>query len=330
MFKNKKILITGGTGSWGNELTAQLLERNTKEVRILSRGEFAQVTMKRKFNDNRLKFIIGNVRDYSSVRSACKDVDYIFHLAALKHIPICEDQPDEAIKTNINGTQNLIRAAIANNVEKVIDVSTDKAVVPFNVYGMTKAIGERLIIHANKLSDHTKFICIRGGNVLGSNGSIVPFFIDSIKRFNKVTVTDKRMTRFFITLQEAIGLLFKAFEESIGGETFIMKMPSFKIIDLAQVLIEIYGNENSIIEEIGSFPGEKLDEVLVSKYEVEYTYIYDEKYYVILPILCIEGLSEHYKNFKLKPINLPEYSSKTYLMDKTKIKDLLKAGGFIN
>ncbi|MHA1491515.1 MAG: polysaccharide biosynthesis protein [Promethearchaeota archaeon] len=330
MFYKKKILITGGTGSWGQELTIQLLEKNPKEVRILSRGEFAQVTMKRKFNDDRLRFVIGDVRDYSVVHSACKDIDYIFHLAALKHIPICEEQPNEAIKTNLYGTQNLIKAAISNNVDKVIDVSTDKAVVPFNMYGMTKAIGERLIIHANKISDNTKFICIRGGNVLGSNGSIVPFFIDTIKRFNKVTITDKRMTRFFITLQEAIGLLFKAVEKSIGGETFIMKMPSFKIIDLAQALIDIYGNENTKIVEIGARPGEKLDEVLVSKYEIENTFLFDGKYYLILPILYINGLSEHYKKYNLERLNLPEYNSRTQLMDKDIIKKLLKKGGFID
>ncbi len=330
MFNGKKILITGGTGSWGNELATQLLERNPAEVRILSRGEFAQVTMKRKFNDDRLKFLIGNVRDYSTVHTACKDIDYVFHLAALKHVPICEEQPNEAIKTNIMGIQNLINATIANNVKKVIDVSTDKAVVPINMYGMTKAIGERLIIHANKISDYTKFFCIRGGNVLGSNGSVVPFFIDTIKRFNKVTITDKRMTRFFLTLQEAIGLLFKAAEESIGGETFIIQMPSFKILDLAQALIDAYGNENTKIIETSARPGEKIDEVLVSKYEVKNTYEYDKKYYLILPVLYIDGLAEYYKKFNLVKVNFPEYSSRTQLMDKAKITELLKKGGFID
>jgi FlaA1/EpsC-like NDP-sugar epimerase len=329
MFEGKKVLITGGTGSWGKELTKQLLNYEPEEIRILSRGEFAQVTMKRMFNDKRLKFIIGNVRDFSALNYACKDVDYIFHLAALKHVPICEEQPVEAIKTNIQGTENLIRAAIENNIKKVIDVSTDKAVDPLNLYGMTKAVGERLIINANKISTSTKFICIRGGNVLGSNGSVVPFFIDMIKKQNKVTITDLKMTRFFITLEDAIQLLFKASERSIGGETFVIKMPSFKLTDLAEILIERYGNSETEVIEIGKRPGEKIDEVLVSKYEVENTYKYEDMYYLILPILYIDGLSTHYDKMKLPRVKFEEYDSKIQLNSKEKLKELLKNGKFI-
>jgi FlaA1/EpsC-like NDP-sugar epimerase len=173
VFKNETILITGGTGSWGNELTSQLLIKNPKKIIIFSRGELAQVNMQRKFENNKLKFIIGDVRDYSAVDNATKNVDYIFHLAALKHVPVCENQPQEAIKTNINGTINIINAAIKHGVKKVIDVSSDKAVAPTNVYGMTKAVGEKLIIQANTLTDKTDFVCIRGGNVLGSNQMVV-------------------------------------------------------------------------------------------------------------------------------------------------------------
>ncbi len=330
MFNGKKILITGGTGSWGNELTTQLLEMNPEEIRILSRGEFAQVTMKRKFNDDRLNFVIGNIRDYDAVKYACEDIDYVFHLAALKHVPICEEQPLEAIKTNIVGTENLVRAAISNKVKKVIDVSTDKAVVPLNLYGMTKAVGERLIIHANKLTKDTKFMCIRAGNVLGSNGSVLEFFINQIKRFNRVTITDMNMTRFFITLHDAIELLFTAAEKSIGGETFVEKMQSFKLIDLVDVLIEIFGNKDTEIKEIGIRPGEKIDEVLVSKYEVMNTYKYNDRYYLILPILYIEGLAEYYKMNHLEMVTFDEYSSKTQLSDKTTLKRLLREGGFID
>ena len=331
MFSNKIILITGGTGSWGNELTAQLLHKNPKEIRIISRGEFAQVTMYYKFMDDRIKFIIGDVRDLDSLKSACKDVDYIFHLAALKHVPICEAQPDEAIKTNITGTQNLIRAAIENHVKKVIDVSSDKAVDPLNLYGMTKAVGEKLIIHANTLSDTTKFLCIRGGNVLGSNGSVVPVFINMIKKHNKITITDKRMTRYFITLQEAIGLLFKASEESIGGETFVMKMPSFKIIDLGRALIDAHGNADTKIIEIGARPGEKLDEVLVSKYEAPQTFEFGGGYYLILPMLeKLRNLKEHYERLNLKKVEFEEYNSRMNLMDITTLKSSLKKGGFID
>ena len=208
-FKNKTILITGGTGSWGHELTTQLLESNPKEIRIYSRGELSQVKMKREYNNSKLKFIIGDVRDDEVINNACKNVNYIFHLSALKHVPICEENPDEAIKTNIIGTQNVIKSAIYNKVERVIDVSSDKACSPINLYGMTKAVGERLITHASIFTDETQFMVIRGGNAMGSNGSVIPLFINQIKQFNKITVTDRRMTRFFITLPEAIQLLFK-------------------------------------------------------------------------------------------------------------------------
>ena len=330
MFKDKKILITGGTGSWGNELASQLLEKDPTQVRIFSRGEFAQVTMMRNFNDDRLKFIIGNVRDYSSLKAACKGIDYVFHLAALKHVPICEEQPSEAIKTNIQGTENLIKAAIANRVKKVIDVSTDKAVDPINLYGITKAVGERLIIHANKIITDTKFICIRAGNVLGTQGSVVPYFIKLIKEFNKILITDKRMTRFFMTLQDAISLLFKATEKSIGGETFVEQMPSFKIIDLAKALIDVYGNNNTKIIETEIRPGEKIDEVLVSRYEAVNTYKYDESYYLILPVLHIDGLAEHYEYCNLEKVSFFEYSSTSQLSNIETLKELLKKGGFID
>lgn len=330
MYEGKVVLITGGTGSWGNELTRQLLERNAGEIRIFSRGELSQVKMKRKFNDDRLKFIIGDVRDSEAIENAASGVDIIFHLAALKHVNICEEQPDEAIKTNINGTVNLIRAAIKNKVEKVIDVSTDKAVVPLNLYGMTKAVGERLTIQANKKTKDTKFVCIRAGNVLGSNGSVVPLFIDQIKKFNRITLTDTQMTRYFITLPEAIQLLFKAAENSFGGETFVVKMPSCRIIDLAGVLIEIYGNKGTQIDITGLRPGEKIDEVLLSCYESPNSYYYDDNYFLIIPMLEIEGLEEHYGSFReMKKVDFIEYSSKDELMNREQIKEVLTKGGFL-
>ena len=280
-FKDKIILITGGTGSWGQELTKQLLQFDVKEISILARNEFNQVSMKRKFNDPRLKIEIGNVRDYGKLKFACKNVNYVFHLSALKHVPICEEFPYEAIKTNIEGTRNIIRASIDNEVEKVIDVSSDKAVLPINTYGLTKAIGEKLILNALRIGSKTKFICIRGGNVLGTAGSVVSFWIDQIKRFNKITITDKKMTRYFLTLPEAIKLLFVAMKSNINGALFVMKMPSCKIIDLAKVMIEHYGNKDTKIKEIGIRPGEKIDEVLVSKHESPYTYKYGDNYYLI-------------------------------------------------
>ena len=234
MFNGKRIFISGATGSWGQTLTRMLLDNyNPKEIICFSRGELQQVLMQRKFHDPRLKFVIGDVRDYDSVRFAMRNVDIVFHLAALKHVPICEDHPQEAIKTNITGTTNIVNAAIENSVDKVIDVSTDKAVDPLNLYGMTKAVGEKLILQANSLTNHTKFVCIRGGNVMGSNGSVIPYFIEQIRSGGPVTITDLEMTRFFLTLEQAIKLLFKAAEFSIGGETFVMNMPACYIRDVA-------------------------------------------------------------------------------------------------
>ena len=211
MFNGSRIFISGATGSWGQTLTTMLLDRyDVKQIICFSRGELQQVMMKRKFKSNpKLKFVIGDIRDYDAVRHATKDVDYIFHLAALKHVPVCEENVQETIKTNINGTTNIVNAAIENRVKKVIDVSSDKAVEPINLYGMTKSVGEKIIVQANDLSDFTKFVCIRGGNVMGSSGSVIPFFIDQINAGGPITITDNQMTRFFITLEEAIELVFK-------------------------------------------------------------------------------------------------------------------------
>lgn len=326
MFKNKIILITGGSGSWGNELTKQLLEKNPKEIRIFSRGELSQVNMERKFKNEKLKFIIGDVRDYDSVYEACKDVDYVYHLAALKHVPVCENYPYEAIKTNIEGTENLIKSCIKNGVKKFIDVSTDKAVSPSNLYGMTKSIGEKLTIHANKLTNKTDFVCVRGGNVLGSNGSVVPLFIDQIKRFNKITITDENMTRYFLTLKEAIKLLFQATELSKGGEIYVMNMPSFYIKDLASVIIKEYGDNNTKIDIVGIRGGEKLDEVLISEHESKNSYKVNSDYYVILPDLDVD---RKYKIDKKSKVSFDKFSSLDNLKNDNYLFNLLKDGNFL-
>ncbi|ATH93706.1 polysaccharide biosynthesis protein [Bacillus glycinifermentans] len=327
MFKNARILITGGTGSWGTELTKKLLLYKPKEIRIFSRNEFTQIGMQREFNHHpSLTFIIGDVRDYLSLESACQDIDYIFHLAALKHVPICEEQPDEALKTNVVGTQNVIRAALAHRVKKVIDVSTDKAADPVNFYGMTKALGERLMIRANDYRGHTDFVCIRGGNVLGTNGSVVPLFKRFIQKGEDLTLTSKEMTRFFLTVGEAIDLLLKASEEALGGEIFVMKMKACNILDLAEVLIEQMGSSVGI-KEIGIRPGEKLHEVLVSDHEVPYTYLFDSEHYVILPSHPSEKLARHYRTYP--KATFEKYQSNDLLMTKPEIAELLREGGFI-
>lgn len=326
MFNKKTIFISGATGSWGQTLTKMLLDRyDVKQIICFSRGELQQVLMQRKFKDPRLKFVIGDVRDYDSVRFAMKEANIVFHLAALKHVPICEDHPQEAIKTNIIGTTNIVNAAIENKVDKVIDVSTDKAVEPLNLYGMTKSVGEKLIIQGNDLSNHTRLVCIRGGNVMGSNGSVIPYFIEQIKSGGPVTITDFEMTRFFLTLEEAIELLFKASEDSIGGETFVMNMPACYIRDIAEVLIEHYGPAE--IKEIGSKPGEKLDEMLISKHEALLSYCYDNNYYVILPTNYSQSMLNHYG--MLPKFQHTEFSSRTKLMNKDEIKKMLIKGKFI-
>ncbi|WP_205174267.1 polysaccharide biosynthesis protein [Bacillus pakistanensis] len=321
-------MVTGGTGSWGHELVAQLLDKGPKEIRIFSRNETGQVSTKQKFENNpKLKFVIGDVRDKEAVLEACEGVDYIFHLAALKHVPVCEFQPLEALKTNVIGTQNIIEAAIAKEVEKVINISTDKAANPSNFYGFTKAMGEKLIINANVLTNKTKFVCVRGGNVLGTNGSVIHVFKHGIKYKSKIGITDKKMTRFFLTIKDAIKLLFKATYESHGGEIFVMKMPTCKILDLAQVLIDEYADGEVMIEESGIRPGEKLHEILLTEFESHNTIAYDNEYFVILPTIPIDGLKEYYKDFA--KVDLDTYSSSDNIISYDEIKAMLKDGGFL-
>ena len=326
MFNGSKIFVSGATGSWGQTLITMLLNKyDVEEIVCFSRGELQQVLMKRKFNSNKLKFVIGDVRDYNAVRLATRNVDYIFHLAALKHVPVCEENVQETIKTNIEGTTNIVNAAIENRVRKVIDVSSDKAVEPINLYGMTKAVGEKIIVQANDLTDYTKFVCIRGGNVMGSSGSVIPFFIEQIKSGGPLTLTDNQMTRFFLTLEEAIQLLFKASIDSIGGETFVMNMPACYIKDLAEVLMDVYGQVE--IKETGMRPGEKLDEMLISHHESKLSYCYDDNYFLTLPSNYNQALAVRYQD--CKPFPHEEFSSKTKIMNKKEIKEMLKKGKFI-
>lgn len=328
MFENKRILVTGGTGSWGNELITQLLPQQPKEVIVYSRNESTQVAMNRKFEDKRLNFCIGDIRDKEALKAACQGVDYVFHLAALKHVPVCEDQPYEALKTNVIGTQNVIEAAIENEVSKVIYISTDKAANPSNFYGMTKAIGEKLIVYANLLSNKTRFVTVRGGNVLGTNGSVVHLFKDQIRQKGHVLITDFNMTRFFLTLRDAVTLLFKASVESVGGEIFVMIMPTCRIIDLAEVLIEDAEIPNVKLLENGVRPGEKIHEILMSDFESQSTVVYDDQYYVILPTLNFPELRECYRDYP--PVSFSSFSSNHNLMSKEEIWQILQRGGFLS
>ena len=325
---NKKILITGGTGSWGQELTKQLLEKfNVDKITVFSRNENAQVIMRRKFTSNKLKFVIGDVRDLGSLLKASKDVDIIFHLAALKHVPLSEEFPDQFIQTNIIGTQNVRDAAIENSVKKVVLISTDKACSPTNLYGYTKSIAEKIIVQANCLTNNTSFVCIRGGNALGSNGSVVPLFIEQIKKNNKLTITNERMTRFFLTLQEAVSLIFSATENSKGGEIFVMRMPAFKITEIAELVVEAYGDKESSLEIIGMKAGEKIHEVLISEHESKLAFNFDKDYIFIVPQLEIENL----KTLDLSKFEKfgKECFSSEETQSKQKLKEFLQKGGFL-
>jgi len=310
IFDDKTIFVTGGTGSWGHELIKQFFDRypGVKEIRIYTRGEHKQVEMKREFGFNpKLKFIIGDIRDKNILGLAMKGSDYVFHLAALKHVPVCEENCWEAVLTNIYGTQNVIECAIANNVSKVVDISTDKAVDPFNHYGCTKACGEKMIINANQnyISD-TKFVCIRGGNVMGTNGSVLPLFKRQIREQNQITITDLEMTRYLMSTKEAISLVFEAVENSIGGEIFVMRMAATKVRNIASVMTTLFGNQDTKQQIIGIRPGEKLHEVLVSKNEAPRTKIFNSKYYVILPQFMTD-MPEKYDS--LPDIEYEEFNS---------------------
>ncbi len=310
MLNNKIIFITWGTGSWGNELVKQILEKyDPKEIRIYSRWEHKQVEMKQKFGfHSKLKFIIGDVRDKNIMGHAMSGSHYVFHLAALKHVPVCEENPWEAVLTNIYGTQNVIECAIENNVEKVVDISTDKAVDPFNHYGCTKACGEKMIINANvNYNSNTKFVCIRWGNVIGTNGSVIPLFKRLILEKNEITITDGSMTRFLMSTREAIGLIFQALEHAHGGEVFVMRMSATTVDIVADVMIGLFWNTATQKKMIGIRPWEKQSEVLVSRNEAPTTKVFGDKYYVILPQFKSKELEEYYE--KYENITTPEFNS---------------------
>ncbi|RJQ38241.1 NAD-dependent epimerase/dehydratase family protein [Candidatus Microgenomates bacterium] len=331
--KNKKILVIGGTGSWGSELTRQLIsDYKPLEVRIFSRGEHKQVEMKHQYkSEKNIKFIIGDVKDVQRLDFSMQGIDIVFNLAALKHVPVCEENAWEAIQTNIHGAHNIVTSALKNNVKVVVQVSTDKAVDPFNLYGFTKGCAEKLITSANFSPGKprsARFVCVRAGNVLNTAGSVIPLFKYLIQKHNKVTITDTKMSRYFMRLEQAIQLVLKAATESIGGEIFVMKMPGVAITDLAEIMIKKIGNKKTKIENIGMRPGEKLYEVLVSKNESPYT-VEDGKYYIIIPgLFSNTALAKKYKNYN--PIKIEEYNSKnTNQLDKKEILKLLEEDNWL-
>lgn len=284
MINNKTILITGGTGSFGNHFVEYILENyKPKKIIIYSRDEYKQFIMSNKFKkyENILRFFIGDVRDKERLQRALNGVDYIIHAAAMKQVPTCEYNPIEAVRTNIDGAINLVNAAVdSNSVTKVVALSTDKAVNPINLYGGTKLVSDKLFIAANSYvgNKDLTFSIVRYGNVAGSRGSVIPFFKNIIENGGKeLPITDYNMTRFWISLEEGVKLVIKALEESKGGETFISKIPSFKITDLAQAMMP-----NCIMPEVGIREGEKLHEIMITREDSALAYEYD-KHYIIYP-----------------------------------------------
>ncbi|NFH68710.1 UDP-N-acetylglucosamine 4,6-dehydratase (inverting) [Clostridium botulinum] len=287
MLNEKIILITGGTGSFGKKFVERILgEYSPKKIIIYSRDEFKQDIMKKEFSIkypskiNKLRFFIGDIRDKDRLYRALNGVDYVIHAAAMKQVPACEYNPFEAIKTNINGAQNIVDACIDSKVKKCVALSTDKAVNPINLYGGTKLVSDKLFISGNAYSggEGTIFSVVRYGNVAGSRGSVIPFFNQLLEKGEKVLpITDFRMTRFWITLDEGVDLVFKALKESKGGETYISKIPSFKITDLAKAICK-----DIDMKQVGIREGEKLHEAMINSDDSRMTYEYD-KHYIIYP-----------------------------------------------
>lgn len=269
MFDNKTLMITGGTGSFGNTVLKRFLKTNVREIRIFSRDEKKQEDMRIALSNDKVKFYIGDVREFDSIHQATIGVDYIFHAAALKQVPSCEFYPMEAIKTNVIGTENVLNAAIANSVHRVVVLSTDKAVYPINAMGISKAMAEKLLVAKSRTvrEGGTVLCATRYGNVMASRGSVIPLFVEQIKKGGALTVTDPNMTRFLMSLEDSVDLVLHAFEHAKQGDVFIQKAPASTVEDLARALLAIFKAQNSI-KVIGTRHGEKLYESLVSREEM--------------------------------------------------------------
>jgi len=268
MFKNKILLITGGTGSFGNVVLRKFLDTDIKEIRIFSRDELKQDDMRKLYNNDKLKFYIGDVRDKNSIDDVMRGVDYVFHAAALKQVPSCEFYPMQAVKTNVIGTENLLNSAIAAGVKKVIALSTDKAVYPINAMGISKAMMERVIVAKGRNVKDTMIACTRYGNVMASRGSVIPLFIDQVRNGKSITITDPNMTRFMMSLDDAVDLVLFAFENGESGDIFVQKAPAATVELLANTMKNILGKPDHEVKTIGTRHGEKLYETLLTKEEM--------------------------------------------------------------
>ena len=335
MFKDKTILITGGTGSLGQALTKRLLEMDVRAVRIFSRNESRQIQMESKFQDERLRFLIGDVRDYQRLEMALEDVDVVFHTAALKHVPKIEYNPFESIKTNVIGSQNVIDACLKRNVERAVCIGTDKAVSPLNTYGSTKLLMEKLFVAANNYLNREKyrtiFLAVRYGNVLGSSGSVIPKFIEQIKANKPVTITDPKMTRFSITMNEALDFILNSVKIAKGSEIFVPKLRAYNIVDVKNALTELLSDTSEKI--MGIRTGEKLHETLINEDEIRYSWDFKNMYMIASPLYTLfndKHIKESYQGIK-KIEEMQKYSSD--LADKISMKDLktiIKNAGLLN
>ena len=324
MFENKKILITGGTGSLGSALTAKLLKTDVDTIRIFSRDELKQSEMESHFHDERLRFLIGDVRDKERLEKAVEGVNIVIHTAALKQVPVIEYNPFESIKTNVQGSQNLVEACLNKDVGFALAIGTDKAVSPFNTYGATKLLMERLFVSANyyKGEHKTKFACVRYGNVLGSRGSIIPKFIEQIMSGSKITVTDPNMTRFNITIDQALDLIYRAIKNTVGGDVHIPKLDAYKVGDMKDVLLDLMDSKNEE-KRIPVRIGEKHHEILINEHEIRNTYENQDDDYVIYEDQLTSNRSEKIPNFKKAKLTAEYSSDKVKPVSKKELKEII-------
>jgi len=332
MFKDKVLMITGGTGSFGNAVLNRLIQSNIKKIKIFSRDEKKQDDMRKKYQNNKIEFLLGDVREKNSVNDAVKGVDYIFHAAALKQVPSCEFFPLQAVETNILGTRNVLDAAINNKVKKVICLSTDKAVYPINAMGISKAMMEKVAIakSRNTKADNITQICVtRYGNVMASRGSVIPLFVEQIKNKTPITVTDPTMTRFMMTLDDAVDLVLHAFENGSNGDIFVQKAPAATIEVLCQAILEITNMSDYKINVIGTRHGEKLFEVLCSREEM-FSAKDQGEYYCIPADNRNLNYGKYFEEGERDLSKIEDYNShNTQRLDVAGMKDLLRRLNFI-
>ena len=330
-FNGKILLITGGTGSFGNAVLKRFLNTDIAEIRIFSRDEKKQDDMRKKYQSSKLKFYIGDVRDYNSILNATRGVDYIYHAAALKQVPSCEFHPMEAVKTNVLGTENVLEAAIQNRVKRIVCLSTDKAVYPINAMGISKAMMEKVIVAKSRNLEglDTVISCTRYGNVMASRGSVIPLFVDQIRQGKPLTITDPNMTRFMMTLEDAVDLLLYAFEHGQNGDIFVQKAPAATIHVLAQALTQLLNVPEHPISIMGTRHGEKAFEALLSREEMAVAL--DQGYYYRVPADQRDlNYSKYVENGDLKITQFEDYNShNTERLDVEGMKKLLLKLGFV-